>query len=114
MDIEELVKKYAGEWGEYTQMAVESSIRAALTELAAEHALEMRAQDATIANLQERVRQLEAERVPVNAEENLSSMIIDWVDGGIKSGTDWRNGLQEVIGKRLERLAAAPAKEQTK
>ena len=62
--IEELAKKFAGGLLGVTFRAAENVLRAALTELAAEHAMEMRAQDATIANLQERVRQLEAERVP--------------------------------------------------
>ena len=96
MDIEELIKKHSGEWGEYTQIAVESSIRAALTELAAgyeqrlsgyesmsalnralgerirqleaEHerkkALLLEAHCERVSSLQERIRQLEGERVP--------------------------------------------------
>lgn len=41
-----------------------AAIRNALTEQAETHAIEMRAYEATVANLNERIRQLEAERVP--------------------------------------------------
>ena len=63
MDIEALVTKYERliPAGAYT---LAEGIRAALTELAEEHAIEMRAYEATVQNQAERIRQLEAERVP--------------------------------------------------
>jgi hypothetical protein len=43
------------------------------------------------------------------AAKSIASMVAEWVEGGIRGGTDWRNGLEAVISKRLERLTAAPA-----
>lgn len=40
--------------------------------------------------------------------EELASMIIKWVEGGINGGTNWRNGLAEVITKRLQRRVTVP------
>jgi hypothetical protein len=37
--------------------------------------------------------------------ESLSKMIVEWVDGGIKMGTDWRSGLASVIELRLNRFS---------
>jgi hypothetical protein len=34
-------------------------------------------------------------------------MIIEWVDGGIAMGTDWRPGLASIISKRLARFSDA-------
>lgn len=63
MDIEAIVKKYERliPAGAYT---LGEGIRAALTELSETHAIELRAYEATVANQAERIRQLEAERVP--------------------------------------------------
>lgn len=36
--------------------------------------------------------------------DSLSAMIIEWVDGGVALGTDWKHGLSNVIKLRLERL----------
>lgn len=36
---------------------------------------------------------------------SLARMIVEWVDGGTKAGTDWRPGLAAVIALRLERLS---------
>lgn len=50
-----------------------------------------------------------AEPVKADAGEvakSIASMVAEWVEGGIRGGTDWRNGLDIVIAKRLERLAA--------
>jgi uncharacterized protein YaaN involved in tellurite resistance len=77
MSIEELVKKHAGEWGEYTQLAVESSIRAALIEQAATHAIELRAYEATVQNLEQRIKDLQLEML-ANGEPRP----MEQVDGG--------------------------------
>ena len=59
MDIEAIVKKYGcGQFG------IEEVVRAALTELSEAHAIELRAYEATVENLNERIRQMEAEQVP--------------------------------------------------
>ena len=51
-----------------------------------------------------------------NIAISLSDMIIDWVDGGELTGTDWRAGLRKIIELRLSRLfasaALAPASEE--
>jgi hypothetical protein len=36
--------------------------------------------------------------------DSLSAMIIEWVDGGVALGTDWKHGLSNVIKIRLDRL----------
>lgn len=41
-----------------------------------------------------------------NAAESIATMVIEWVDGGIKMGTDWRSGLASVIQLRLDRVDA--------
>jgi hypothetical protein len=35
---------------------------------------------------------------------NLAAMITEWIEGGIKGGTDWRNQLPTLIARRLERF----------
>jgi hypothetical protein len=41
---------------------------------------------------------------PIDAiSKNLAGMVTEYVEGGLKLGTDWRNGLAEVIAKRLTR-----------
>jgi hypothetical protein len=40
---------------------------------------------------------------------SLASMIEEWVDGGIRMGTDWRPGLVGVITRRLKRFQAPAA-----
>ncbi len=50
----------------------------------------------------ERIRQM---RITTDAAaDSLAKMVIDWVDGGIAGGTDWRPGLANVIKHRLDRL----------
>lgn len=67
MDIEAIVKKHLNAWRVSTVVSPESCIRAALTELAAEYdrkqALLLEAHCERVSSLQERIRQLEAERV---------------------------------------------------
>jgi hypothetical protein len=36
--------------------------------------------------------------------QSIASMVTEWVEGGIRGGTDWRNGLPSIIEKRLARL----------
>lgn len=38
--------------------------------------------------------------------KSISDMVIEYVEGGIRGGTDWRNGLETIISRRLNRLAA--------
>src|ERR1041384_4805509 len=37
---------------------------------------------------------------------SVASMVIEWVEGGLAGGTDWRNGLKRIIAARLRRLEA--------
>lgn len=43
--------------------------------------------------------------------ESLAQMITEWVDTGIKMGTDWRPGLASVIALRLARYPAVERQE---
>lgn len=49
------------------------------------------------------------ERMAVSATgaiaRSLSEMIVEWVDGGIRAGTNWRPGLEAILALRLRRLA---------
>jgi septal ring factor EnvC (AmiA/AmiB activator) len=38
------------------------------------------------------------------AAESIATMVTEWVDGGIKMGTDWRPGLASVIQLRMNRV----------
>lgn len=40
------------------------------------------------------------------AAESIATMVTEWVDGGIKMGTDWRSGLASIIQLRLDRVDA--------
>lgn len=40
--------------------------------------------------------------------KSLASMITEYVEGGIRSNQDWRNGLDAIILARLNRLLRAP------
>lgn len=39
---------------------------------------------------------------------SLAAMVTEYVEGGIRGGTDWRNGLETIIAARLRRIAAIP------
>ena len=126
MDIEELVQKYAGD-----VRLVGDVMRAALTEQAETHAIEMRAYEATVENQAERIRQLEAERVPEWIEsirrvpdENQIVVVLHphkkSRDGFARAfsswsseGDRWSIGRDQFIrdNKYWMPLAAAPAKE---
>lgn len=41
--------------------------------------------------------------------KSLASMLTEYVEGGIRSNQNWRNGLNEIILARLRRLIASPA-----
>lgn len=41
---------------------------------------------------------------PSRVAESVASMVTDWVETGIKMGTDWRNGLPGIIQKRIARF----------
>ncbi len=40
------------------------------------------------------------------AAKSIATMVTEYVEGGIKGETDWRNGLESIIAKRLSRFAA--------
>lgn len=66
MDIEELVEKHIRRngWSFSHDGECADTIRAALTELSETHAIEMRAYEATVENLEAKVRELESGMVP--------------------------------------------------
>lgn len=95
MDIEAIVKKFAGGLLGVTYRSAENVLRAALTEaescmamehnlkmlqVEANHAIELRAYEATVANLEERIREMAAERVPEDILEIGRRMIADTKD----------------------------------
>jgi hypothetical protein len=43
--------------------------------------------------------------------KSLASMVIEWVEGGLRLNTDWRTGLADVIQARLTRLMRAKNRE---
>jgi hypothetical protein len=47
--------------------------------------------------------------LPAAVAASLAQMVIEWVEGGIKSGEDWKSGLAPIIDKRLHRLLSLPA-----
>lgn len=61
MSIEELVEKYYAKWVYDKGISWTDKMRAALTEQAETHAIELRAYEATVQNLEERIRQMEGE-----------------------------------------------------
>jgi hypothetical protein len=57
------------------------------------------------ARLTEKVKALEEARVDIeSAAISLTDMVIEWVDGGERTGADWRSGLRKIIELRLSRL----------
>ena len=64
MSIEELVNRAYTSWTLDAGTKWSDHMRAALTEQAAVHAIELRAYEATVENLEQRIRELEAQRVP--------------------------------------------------
>lgn len=64
MDIEELVQKHYAEWVADKDALWTECMTKALKDQAETHAIELRAYEATVQNQAERIRQLEAERVP--------------------------------------------------
>ena len=99
MSIEELVKKYCTRWVHKPGINWTYHLTAALTEQAETHAMELRAYETTVQNLEQRIRELEAQRVPE----------------GWSSAAQWlRNNYQDhpTISALCEAmLAAAPKKE---
>ena len=125
MNIEELVKKHldANWYGEdstgYDDVA--EAIRAALTELSAAHAIELRAYEATVANQAERIRQLEAELERVRCASLAVCRRFDNFNSDVVSdhfGTVHPMKIQETRERLIASLrdlyemAAAPAKEE--
>ena len=74
MKIDELVKKYYAAWAHEKGTSWTDHMRAALTELAAEYdrkqALLLDAHCERVSSLQERIRELEAERVPDDVSDS--------------------------------------------
>ena len=64
MNIEELVNRAYTSWAHDKGRSWTDHMTAALTEQAETHALELRAYEATVQNLEQRIRELEAQRVP--------------------------------------------------
>lgn len=62
-----------------------------------------------------RERQQVVESDPANtgavsaAAKSLAALVVEWIDGGNRLGTDWRPGLAGVIDRRLTRLASRTA-----
>ena len=102
-NIEALVKKHIARNG-----AVVEILHDALTEQAETHALELRAYEATVQNLEQRIREIEAQRVPVVGND----IPQDWkgVDGAVawhlmdRHGEGWAH-----IGQMMDEWAAANA-----
>ena len=85
MSIDELVKKHAG-----SLWLHEWTIRAALTEQAKTHAIELRAYEATVQNLEQRIRELEAQRIP----KRWKMVTLEPTDEMISSGCDAANAFR--------------------
>lgn len=64
MSIEELVNRAYTSWAHDKGTSWVDNMHAALTEQAETHAIELRAYEATVQNLEQRIRELEAQRVP--------------------------------------------------
>ena len=111
MNIEELVKKHldANWYGEdstgYDDVA--EAIRAALTELSAAHAIELRAYEATVANQAERIRQLERSLKECEQVREAAMELKDVCNRPSAART--RAGAWRALDKAIK--AAAPAKE---
>jgi len=129
MNIEELAKKYVD--ATPSLFRVHQRLRAALTEQAETHALELRAYEATVQNLEQRIKDLqlellangEAQRVPDELRANLivgcdeiTSLCRHLRHGGCDSSD--LSGLEEglshaidVASEMISMLAAATKKE---
>ena len=64
MSIEELVNRAYTTWAHEKGTSWTDHMAAALTEQAETHAMELRAYEVTVENLEQRIRELEAQRVP--------------------------------------------------
>lgn len=123
MNIEELAKKYVAIHGFIDGLTSADAMRAALTEQAEAHALELRAYEATVQNLEQRIRELEAQRVPDELRANLivgcdeiTNLCRYLRHGGCDSSD--LSGLEEglshaidVASEMISMLTAAPKKE---
>jgi len=105
MSIEELVKKYTDMHGLIDGLTSVDAMRAALTEQAAEHdrkqALLLEAHCERVSSLQERIRELEAQRVPIAK--------VSMFAGPESNGVEWL--IPHMQRERMEGklLTAAPA-----
>ena len=123
MSIEELVNRAYTTWAHDKGTSWTDHMRAALTKQAETHAIELRAYEATVQNLEQRIRELEAQRVPDELRANLivgcdeiTSLCRFLRDGGCDSSD--LSGLEEglshaidVASEMISMLAAAPKKE---
>ncbi len=109
MSIEELVNRAYTTWAHDKGTSWTDHMRAAITEQAETHALELRAYEATVANLEERIRQLESQRVP----EGLKLVPEIATDRMVSVGMDEDHRLDACDAAILwtVMLAAAPKKE---
>lgn len=123
MDVEELVQKYIcrNGWSFAHDGECAEAIRAALTEaescmamehnlkmlqVDAAHAIEMRAYEATVANLEARVRELEAERgVPEGWQPVPAEPTDEMIDHGCDAADAFR---VDIVRAYQAMLSAAP------
>jgi hypothetical protein len=49
------------------------------------------------------------EELRVRLAGSLAQMVVEYVEGGIRSNQDWRTGLAHIVEARIQRLAAAPS-----
>ena len=110
--IEALVSSHYTEWVGDKGASWVDHMRNALTEQAETHAIELRAYEATVANLEQRIRQLEAERVPDGWNKNAYgySVLFNAIAASVTKNTDGSLGIS-VESFEDSMLAAAPAQE---
>ena len=123
MNIEELVNRAYTSWAHDKGRSWTDHMTAALTEQAETHALELRAYEATVQNLEQRIRELEAQRVPDELRANLivgcdeiTSLCRYLRHGGCDSSDQRARGrlvscVIDVAYEMISMLAAAPKKE---
>lgn len=105
MDIEAIVKKLMGAYYGLNTYA-EADMRAALTELAAEYDEERKATEFELSVAKERIKQLEAERVPevIRKAISIAAAICDAVPGHQHevATDDWRQHIGRLVNERTD------------
>ena len=103
LSIEELVKKHVD--GTTFMFRLHQRLRAALTEQAKTHAIELRAYEATVQNLEQRIRETEAQRVP----EGWKLVPVEPTDEMIDAGCDEADAYRVDIDRAYRAmLSVAP------